>query len=516
MDVTLICADDDIWAIGLRSISAALKEGGHSTRMLLTSSRNGGPGPKAEDNIRAFAAQSGLIGISSMSKNSKRAKRLIRALRPLGKPIVWGGVHPTLYPQDCIGHADLICRGEGEDFIVDLAGRLSQGRGYADIPNGGYSMDGEVVLNGVRALDGDLDQLPFPDFSFSNEFRLDEDGEIVRNTRMKDAGSVLFTGSRGCAFNCHYCSNARIKELYDGRGRYIRKMSITRFVESAKQCREVFPRAKYFYFTDEDFFARPVQEFREFAEIYPKEVGLPFECMASPQQISEQKMDLLVKAGLWRIDVGVESGSDRVKKEIFNRRGTNEIVLRAARVLSGYPGVIAYCFFIIGNPYEAREDLLSTIGLIQSLPAPAFIRTYNLVFMPGTHLYERAIEDGIIKGLDDSGYDTDFLTGFDYRKHDWKRGNLYLNGLISLMTGKVARRRIGFIPRALLPLLIRSRWIDFNDEHTILSKAMINLARIGLVLRRKAMLRVSKVFRDPSSAYNVKGLAKRLLKVKTT
>jgi radical SAM superfamily enzyme YgiQ (UPF0313 family) len=223
-------------------------------------------------------------------------------------------------------------------------------------------------------------------------------------------------------------------------------------------------------------------------------------------------MDLLVRAGLWRIDIGVESGSDRTKKEIFNRTGANAIVLRSASVLSKYPAVIGTYFFIIGNPYENRKDLLDTIDLIGRLPHPAFIRTYNLVFIPGTHLFERALKDGIIEGMNDSGFDIDFLAGFDHRQQAWKTNNLYLNGLISLMTGKAARFRVGLIPRTILPALLRPRWIDFNDKHQALSKAMIGLARIVLKLRRKARFLISKGLKDPGSAYSLTGLAKRLIK----
>ncbi|HOW84863.1 MAG TPA: radical SAM protein [Candidatus Aminicenantes bacterium] len=507
MHITLICADEDGWAIGLRSISASLRRAGHATRIVLAGGPAAAPAPRTLAELRGLAASSGLIGVSSMSRSSRRAKSLIEALRPLGRPIVWGGMHPTLYPEDCVGHADLICRGEGEDFMVDLAGRLSRGEGFLDIPNGGYRRDGRTVFNDVRPLLADLDGLPFVDFSFAGESRIDHRGRVRPNGAMKEERSILFTGSRGCAFSCHYCSNDRLKTIYEGKGRYVRKMSVRAFVAAAKRCRDLFPRARYIYFTDEDFLARPLGEFREFAAIYPGEVGLPFECMASPQQISDEKMALLVKAGLWRVDVGVESGSDRIKKEIFNRQGSNDIVLRAASVIGRYPGVVAYYFFIIGNPYEGRDDLLGTVDLIRRLPAPAFIRTYNLVFIPGTKLFDRACRDGIISGLADSGFEIDFLSGFDYRGQAWKKNNLYLNGLVSLMTGKATRWRIGFVPRPLLPLLLSPSWLDFNDRHVLLSKALIGLGRGGLKLRRRGLLLVSKVLKDPRSAYNVRALA---------
>ena len=511
MRITLISADNENWAIGLRSISGALGRAGHSTRIVLTCSGQEMLNARGLESVRSLCEGSGVIGISSLSRSSKKAKAIIEAVKPLGRPVVWGGMHPTLYPEDCVGHADLICRGEGEDFMVELAGRVERGETYLDILNGGHRTSGRTVLNDVRPPVPELDGLPFVDFRFEDEFVLDERGQAVPNDAMKDELSILFTGSRGCAFNCHYCSNAQLKTLYEGKGRFVRKMSIPHFVESARKCREIFPRAKYFYFTDEDFFARSVGDFKEFAELYPKTVGLPFECMASPQQITDEKMALLVKAGLWRVDMGVESGSDRVKREIFNRYGSNEIVLKSAAVLARYPQVVAYYFFIIGNPYEEREDVLSTIDLIRRLPTPAFVRTYNLVFMPGTHLFERARRDGIIAGLEDSGYELDFLAGFDHRGLAWKTKNLYLNGLASLMTGRSSRRWIGFIPRALVPVLLRPRWIDWNDRHPAASKGMVGLARSGLKLRRKVLVLASRFLRNPGTIYNPGNKAKKRL-----
>ncbi len=511
MNITLICADDDKWALGMRSISAALRAAGHETRMIFASSPDGRVDRNGLESIRALSADSRLIGISSMSRASRKAKAIIQALQPLGVPVVWGGMHPTLFPEDCAGHGTLICRGEGELFMIELADQLSSGADLVEIPNGGHKVDGKTIVNAVRPLIGDLDRLALPDFSFEDEFFLDGKGNPSRHGAMRDAASIMFSGSRGCACNCHYCSNGQLMSLYRGKGRFLRKMSIPRFVESAAAMREMFPKAKKFYFTDEDFFTRPSEELRDFAETYPAKVGLPFECMASPQQITEEKMDLLVKAGMWRIDVGVESGSDRVKKEIFNRPVSNATVRKAAAVINRHPRVVAYYFFIIGNPYEDRKDLLETIDLLRSLPSPNYLRTYNLVFIPGTVLFEKAVRDGIIKGIEDSGFEMDFLAGLEYRNHAWKQNNLYLNGLISLMTGRSTRRRLGFMPRILIPTLIDPRMIDFIDRHPVISTSFITLAGWGLRMRRKAAESAFIIFKDPRVAYDPQILKQKIL-----
>ena len=508
MHITLICADDDSWAVGMRSISSALKAAGHQTKMIFAGSMRASLNSPTIGKVATLAQESDIIGISSMSRASNRAKMIIEGLKPLKKLIVWGGMHPTIYPEDCAPYADLICRGEGEEFMVDLADRMSAGRGFADILNGAYRNNGHVQLNELRPLIGDLDGLQFPDFSYENEFVLDGTGELIPNAKMREAPAILFSGSRGCQYSCHYCSNSQLKAIYKGKGRYARKMSVPAFIDAAKECLRLFPRAKYIYFTDEDFFARPVEEIREFAEQYPRQVALPFECMASPLQITEEKMELLTRAGMWRVDVGVESGSDDTKRRIYNRPVDNEAVMRAASAISKHHRVIAYYFFIIGNPYEQRQDLLQTIGLLRKIPSPYFLRAYNLVFIPGTQLFSRACQDGIIAGIEDSGYEIDFVGGLDYKGHDWKKNNLYLNSLISLMAGKSTRFRIGLLPKKIIPILTAPRLIDFCDHHTAIGKALVSLGKSSLRIRRAGLTLVSNVLKDNKIAYDPKFILK--------
>jgi hypothetical protein len=284
--------------------------------------------------------------------------------------------------------------------------------------------------------------------------------------------------------------------MYKGKGRYVRKMSIPRFVEAAREYRRLFPRASYFYFTDEDFFARPVEEMRELAETYPNQVGIPFECMASPRQITGEKVALAAKAGMFQIDVGLESGSERIRREVFERYLNDETQMQAATAINRHARGRAFYFLILGNPYEERQDLLDGLGFLAKLPPPFSLRAYNLVFIPGTKLFERACQEGIIEGIGDSASELDFLGGFDYRTHDWKKKNLYLNSLISLLHGESTQWRIGFLPRRMIPVLSAPRVVEFCDRHTRIGKTICLLAlirfkilRVGEGLCRLARLR---------------------------
>ena len=244
MHITLICADDDTWALGMRSVSAALKGAGHQTRMIFAGSMKSSLDASTIAEISDLARESEIIGISSMSRASKRAKFIIDGLEPLKKVIVWGGMHPTLYPEDCVPHANLICRGEGEEFMIELAERVAARQDFWNILNAGFQSDGHIVLNDLRPLISDLDSLPIPDFSFENECVMDGGGSLQPHSRMRETPYVLFSGSRGCLYNCHYCSNSQLMAMYKGKGRFARKMSVAKFINAAAECKRLFPRAK--------------------------------------------------------------------------------------------------------------------------------------------------------------------------------------------------------------------------------------------------------------------------------
>jgi hypothetical protein len=184
----------------------------------------------------------------------------------------------------------------------------------------------------------------------------------------------------------------------------------------------------------------------EFTEAYPAQSGMPLESMA--------------KAGIWRIDMGVDSGNDRKKRQVLNRPFNNEVMLRAADSVCRHKKIVSYYFFIIGNPYKDHWDPLETIGLILRLPLPYCLRAHSLVLIPGTHPFQRPCEDGIILGLDDSGCDLEFAAGLGHRAYAWKKYNLYFNNLISLMFGKATRLRIDSPPRKLNPAITAGPIID--------------------------------------------------------
>jgi anaerobic magnesium-protoporphyrin IX monomethyl ester cyclase len=477
MNIVFVSTDMENWVPGLRSISAVLKAAGHFTQLINMTTNERQFSKENLDDVASLTRHADIIGVSCLARGSAKAKQLIESLRSQKKLIIWGGVHANLNPAECADWADIVCRGEGEEMMHELLERLEQGSDWKDMKNVAFKENGVLRLNDLRPPISDLDELPFPDFTFENEYHLTKKGLVQVSTpsELTNGGPILFSSSRGCAFHCTYCCNLKLKGLYSGRDGYVRRMSVSKLIEHSRNLRKVFPQGKHFYFVDEDFAARPVEELTQLSEDFPQEVGLPFVCMAHPARITEQKMDLLVKAGLIRIQLGVESGSERTKREIYDRHESNEVVKRAAQTISQYPQVFPNYFFIIANPYEESNDLMATVRLISELPHGSNIIIYNLVFFPGSALYERATRDRLIEGAHDCGYELDFLSGLNYKEHSWKKKNLYLNGLIFLMEGSSSRYRIGILPRSLISTLLRPQQIEFGEKHPSAIKAGISL-----------------------------------------
>jgi radical SAM superfamily enzyme YgiQ (UPF0313 family) len=133
----------------------------------------------------------------------------------------------------------------------------------------------------------------------------------------------------------------------------------------------------------------------EFCARYKKEVGLPFAVYTYPRMVDEQKVRLLVDAGLWATTMGVQSGSERIRRDSYERETSNEEILESCRILADH-GVVLNLDFIGDNPYETDEDRRQTIDLLTQLPKPIYFNYFSLTYFPGVDLTERALKDGFI------------------------------------------------------------------------------------------------------------------------
>ena len=474
MKISLISLNAYSSSLGIRHLSSALKEKGHAVKAIFLFPANIKEfypqllPDKLLRELKELVSDSELIGISCFSSEAKEAIRVIKYLKGLNKPIVWGGVYATSLPDKCIKYADIVCIGEGEEAICELAERMENKLPYLDTKNFWFKADNRVIKNPVRPLIHDLDSLPTQDYGPLDNY-VREGGGLIPASQSRyfryPSELVLFT-IRGCPYKCTFCYNSFARALYLDKGPYVRKMSIQNVITQLKQLKDRFPKVRHVWFVDDCFFVRTVEELFLFSKEYKEKINLPFRVFLHPRYVTEEKLILALAAGgLSSIDVGVQTGSESFNRNLYKRFVSNEEILRAAKLINKFAGKMEApprYEFIYHNPYETEKDLLATIALIQKLPPPCTIHAFPLQFFEATELYKKAKEDGLLKKK--------IISLHDYRQafRQINSNGLYLNFLIFLLgeyDGVVTRYQIGCVPRYLLPILTSRKAINYYKRH---------------------------------------------------
>lgn len=494
MKVTLISPYPDVTAIGVRILSAALRQAGHETRIIMLRDPFGDNvvhgaqryNEKIISRLADLCAKSDLIGISLMTNFFDNAVEITNGLRKsLQMPILWGGVHPTIRPQECLTYADIVCVGEGEYSLVELADRMDIGASYSDIPNLHYRVAGKEIDNPVRPLELDIDRFPLPDYSLQNHYILLGD-EIIPITAkiMEDMlrrGTVSemlgLTGyqtmtSRGCPFACTYCVNDTINRIYGGKGK-LRWRSINNLMEELIWVRQNMEYVGYIWFSDDEFFARKPDELSRFAKEYKERINLPFSCLISPMSVTKEKMEMMVDAGLIYVQMGVESGSKKMQK-LFNRQMMhNKRMMDAIHIINEFKDKLhppSYDF-LLDVPGETDRDILESLHFISNIPKPYRLQPFELIPYPGTEMYAIAMDKGLIQDEHQQIYNRSYTM----------RKPTYLNLLFALC-------RTGHFPHSLLKLLIsRPALILFNNRLARPFVRFLYAAGKGLRSKKDAM-----------------------------
>lgn len=497
MKITLIApAPLDISAFGTRALSAYLKAHGHRVRVILL--------PEGVERLRyrqdyVYRYQPGvlqevaelcrgaeLIGLSFMSHYLDRSWQITEHLKKtLQVPIIWGGIHPTVCPEESLEYADLVLVGEGEEALLELVESLEAGRDIRHIQNIWLKEGDRIIRNPLRPLIQDLDRLPFFDFGLEEHYLycnrekrikpLDKD-LLKQNLPQEPAPMGTFSDSfrrtisyktmtsRGCPHHCAYCAERTLALMYP-RQRYLRFRSPEHVMGELRWVKKEMPFVESVYLFDDTFLARPLKDIRHFCDLYQQEIGLPFNIQASPTTTTVEKMEALVDAGLIFAEMGIQSVSQR-GMTVYRREIQPEKILEAARILHRYyPRIHPPCYHVIlDNPWETPADVAQTLDLLLELPRPFWLMRSSLILFPGTELFERGKREGLIRSKEDERrliYNKDFNT---------PEGS-YLNFLVYLAG-------FSYFPRRWLRLLSRPRLVQALEVEQ-LHKLFHNLQRLG-------------------------------------
>lgn len=365
--------------LGPMYISAALKQSGHDCDLFI--------GNSARDLLQQLKTyHPSLIAFSVMTgMHSWVLDAAAELKKELRCPIVLGGPHPTFFP-DVLRHEgiDIICRGEGEAAMVELADALSASRDISAIPNLWVKDgSGQITRNDVRPLLQNLDSLPFTDQKL-----------YARYPALQDDPVHVMISSRGCPFNCSFCFNHQMAELYRGKGRYVRQRSPSRVLDEIAEA-TASGNIDRIYFAD-DTFSLNKAWLRDFLPAYGRRFRLPFHCLVRINQIDDEIAGMLADSGCKTVFFGIESGDEKIRNGMLNKAISDEDIMRGAAILKKH-GITFRTYNIVGFPGETFDQALKTVAVNIAVGTDF---PWCSLFMPypGTQLADYALKQGYLHG----------------------------------------------------------------------------------------------------------------------
>lgn len=316
-----------------------------------------------------------IVGISIMTGSYGSAlmcSRIVKKINP-STVVVVGGAHPTVETKSMLKEktVDFVVMGEGEITFLELVKSLESGKKDFNKINGiGYKKGKKPVINQRRALIENLDEIPFPDRS------------LILNHENYDP--KIFGGifsSRGCPFNCIYCSSHTIWS------RRVRFRSVDNVMQEIEHVKKKYG-TKHFFFVDDSFSLNRnrVIEMCDCMLDLQKKIGkFTWHCQTRVDLLNEELAARMKQSGcncvLIGIETGYEEGLKKIKKAI-----TLDQVRNASTLLKKY-NIPVNTFFMIGFPWETINEINATLSFMKEIdPDDA---SYSIVTpQPGTELYE--------------------------------------------------------------------------------------------------------------------------------
>ena len=379
----------EIIQFGLSYLSAFLKKQGHNTKLLVMSRISGTKNEALIDEyIKRFKPR--VIAFSSISTEYNFVVSVAQYLQRWHSDIylIIGGVHVSLNPDGVLEHFDALCIGEGEQPLLELVTQLGNGKEPSGIKNLWIRHGKTIEKIQTRPYIHDLDIIPFPDRDIWNEWI---DAPV-------DARHTVLLG-RGCPFECTYCSNHALKKLSSGK--YTRYRSPDNISQEIQKLIKSNPRVKELYLEVESIGVKKewVKELcaklAEFNKTLSNSITFGTNIRIMPGIDLDTIFAAFKKANIRFINIGLESGSERIRKVVLNRHYSNNDIIKAVEKAREY-GLKVSFLNMIGLPEETLAEHAETVQ-VNRICQPDWIG--HSIFYPyqGTKLYKYCLEKGLVK-----------------------------------------------------------------------------------------------------------------------
>ncbi len=344
------------------------------------------------------SGQYSIVGIYCNLMTKIRVLRIVQELKRNHPDclIVLGGPDVRFNVQEYLENgADILVIGEGEETMMEIAQFKKAGRtDWENIKGIAFKRGQEIIENKERALIKSMDDLPMPAYD-----KIDVEAYLHHWKTWHGESMLNYSTQRGCPYTCKWCSTAVYGQSY-------RRKSPTRVVEELRLLKESH-NPDGFWFVD-DVFTVSHKWLEEFTiEVEKMKLDISFECISRADRMNEHVIQLLKRAGCFRIWIGAESGSQKILNVMDRRVRVEEVQENIRNTKKA--GMEAGTFIMLGYPGETMEDIKDTIHhLVVSDPDEFTITlTYPI---KGTKLYDEVSE--ISQGSFDWSAQTDRQRNF--------------------------------------------------------------------------------------------------------
>lgn len=336
------------------------------------------------------ASNTKIFGISSLS--GYMLGRTIEILKWCKKthpkkPTILGGVHVTFLPESSLRESfvDYAVLGEGEKRFPQLVKAILSGKGLEEIDGIGFKKDGKIIINERKGV-LDLSK----DYVSPLSERTERYFKIAA-----ERNEVIMPSTRGCPWAsrrgaCTFCS---VRDQYLGMYRVIP------FEHWAKDIDRIYALHPFSFIELEDensaYLIKSLDKYA--SHLQKKKIGFHLHLRADQLQ-DEKVIERLAQAGCTKIHIGVESGNDRVRNDIYNKREEKKCFYVAAKLLAKY-GIEGVYTYVIGAPSETHDEMMETLKLSDGLRklhprGKSRSTVYVLIALPGTGIFETAKQHG--------------------------------------------------------------------------------------------------------------------------
>lgn len=322
-----------------------------------------------------------VVGISAKSQNFTSACIVAKLVKEIDAKIIviMGGPHPSMVGAEILKYpeVDLAVIGEGEATIVELLNAIEVGENFDPIKGLVYRKNDLIIENPCRGFIDNLDSLSFP-YDAAKETLKD----FVRYPKAV-FGYILAT--RGCPYNCFFCGSRNIWS------RRVRFRSPENVVGEIKKLQK--EGIRLFHFVDDNFGGNK-RYISDLCNALIKHCpGIKWDCEFHVNLVSDEVISLMKKAGCFFIQIGIESGSNEILKQM-RKNITIEEAYAAARSIKKY-GILLQAFFIIGFPQETEQSLNDTKAAMKKINCDVLIYSIFTPY-PHTEAFEFCKEHGLL------------------------------------------------------------------------------------------------------------------------